>query len=304
MSVVMSVALSVAAGCGASKAQVAQAKSSGYDTSFARVYTEVLAVVRKDYPNLTENASAGVIKTAWHQVRSGSQAEDPPKNNQGNAQGGLFQAASATRKLFFIRFTVRVLGGDPWRVSIVGQASEWDQVIGVPSELKGGDEPHWLEGRENGLRVAIYDRLEEYAVTLPDTAKTKTVATTSAPAPVSDVSALGDIPPAAASVVGATLSACKSRDFAALAATMRPEFTWSLGAPPSSSNAVMMWQADSNVLGQLVQSIEAGCRTDQDGKRVTCPPAYTEEPGYIGYRAGFEQGPDGAWKMTFFLSGD
>lgn len=290
-------------GCSVTKAEVREAKNSGYDADFALVYSETLAAVRKLYPALSENASAGVIKTSWHQVRINPGTQDPPKNNQRN-QTGLLAAQSSVRTLYFVRFTVRVLGGNPWRVSVSGQASAYDRTAAMPSELKGGDEPPWLEGRTNSLQVAIHKRLDKHAVKLPETARSK-IAQSEPPPPLEpDPSQFAELPPLAAQAVAEALAASKSRDFAALGTTMHEKFTWSFGAEPSSRDALMMWQADSSVLARLAKSIEAGCRIDEAGELVTCPPAYTEEPGYIGYRAGFAPGKDGLWKMTFFVTGD
>lgn len=290
-------------GCGASKAEVRAAEDSGYATDFARVYTTVLAVVRKRYPSLSENAGAGVIKTAWHEVRITAGNQDPPKNRTGAAPS-LFDATAGIRKLYFVRFTVRVLGGDPWRVSIEGHASEWDRAAATPAELKGEEIPPWLAGRTNALRVAIHERLAKYAVELPDTTVKPKEQASAGNQVVVDASKFGNLPPGAAKAVVAVVTACKSRDFVALRANMRDDLVWSLGAEPGANDAVAMWQADTSVLGYLASVIEAGCRMDANGQQATCPPAYTEATDYLGYRVGFELGKDGVWKMTFFVSGD
>ena len=58
-----------------------------------------------------------------------------------------------------------MVGGKPWRVRVTGEASEWE-LGAVPVTLRGADEPHWLQGRTDALRVAIYRRLKAYAVPL------------------------------------------------------------------------------------------------------------------------------------------
>jgi hypothetical protein len=120
--------------------------------------------------------------------------------------------------------------------------------------------------------------------------------------PPVDPARFGDIPPGAARTVALVLAAAGARDFGALAATMHPDFVWSLGAPPGAQAALALWQADSSVLAALKQVLEAGCRAGRD--EVTCPPAYGTEPGFAGYRAHFEPGPDGEWKMRAFVTGD
>jgi hypothetical protein len=163
--------LLIAAGCGASEAEIRRAKTSGFETDFAIVYSETLAAVRDLYPNVVEDARAGVIKTAWHVVRvqQGNQA-DPANQQQRSGLGGTpatgtLQTTNAYREQFFIRFTVYVTGGKPWRVRVNGQASEW-KVGEIPTAMKGAEVPHWLAGREDALRLAIFKRLEKYAVPL------------------------------------------------------------------------------------------------------------------------------------------
>lgn len=290
----------VVSGCGVSSSEIRAARTSGYKTDFAIVYSETLQAVRALYPHLTENATTGVIKTAWHPLHVA--AGDSNTRSTQQSEQSIAPTAPLGRKHYFIRFTVHVVGGEPWRVRVTGQASEWEAGE-VPVELRKGDEPHWLKGRTEALQVAIHRRLEKYAVKLEDTDQAKPDEPESA-APDIDLAALGDLPPEAAHVVAATLQAARARDFRALRATMHPELTWSLGAPPSADQAVAMWQADSTILAHLIAAIEAGCRADEDRARVTCPREYTEKAGYLGWRVGFAPDAGGQWKMTFFVSGD
>jgi hypothetical protein len=291
----------VVTGCGASKSEVRAARSSGYKTDFAIVFSETLRVVRDLYPHLTENASAGVIKTAWHPLHLSTGQSEPLSSKQSDQSLNPFSTTAPGRKQHFIRFTIYVVGGDPWRVRVEGQASEWEAGQ-VPVELRGGDEPHWLKGRIEALQVAIHRRLEQYAVKLESTAEIKDEQR--AALPDIDMTTLSSLPPEVAHVVAATLQAAKARDYRALRATMHDEFTWSLGAPPGADTAVAMWQADSTILGHLIAAIEAGCSMDQHGTQVTCPRQYTETPEYLGYRAGFTMDAGRAWKMSFFVAGD
>jgi hypothetical protein len=293
----------VVIGCGASKSEIRAARSSGYKSEFAVVYGETLRAVRELYPHLTENPSAGVIKTAWHPLylSTGSPGSRSTQQSDQSMGPNPFSTTPTGRKQHYIRFTVYVVGGEPWRVRVEGQASEWN-AGDIPVELKGGNEPHWLKGRIEGLQVAIHRRLEKYAVKLESTAEIKDEQR--AALPDIDMTKLADLPPEVAHVVAATLQAAKARDYRALRATMQSEFTWSLGAPPGADQAVAMWQADSTILGHLIAAIEAGCRMDQDGARVTCPREYTQAPEYLGYRAGFARDAKGAWKMSFFVAGD
>ncbi|MEM9490774.1 MAG: hypothetical protein AAGC55_16625 [Myxococcota bacterium] len=288
-------------GCGTSKSDVRAAKNSGYVTDFAAVYSAALEAVRDSYPYLIEDASAGVIKTAWHPLRINTSNNDPEPTRRGNsAMYNAYVGAARGYRGYFIRFTVGVVGGDPWRVVIQSQASEWDPT-GVPSELKGDSRPHWLRGRTDALRVKIHKKLARYAVALdtePESEPEKEASVAFSPGQ------FGPIPPASNPVVAAALSAARSGDFAALRVTMSEPFTWSLGAPSGVDTALAMWRADASVLAQMVAVIEGGCRSDPAKAEVTCPPAYSESAGYSGYRVGFAPGVDGIWKMTFFVSGN
>jgi hypothetical protein len=299
-------ALAMVSGCAASEAEVRDARTSGYSADYAIVYSEVLAAVRELYPHVNENASAGTVKTGWHpvKIRTGTndlqdnsgQVNDPnaPPQLQGNP---TFQSGALGRKQYFIRFTVAVIGGKPWRVRVEGQASSWDIAGGVPTQLKGAETPAWLEGRTAALQVAIHQRLKKYAVRLkyrkpvgPKHDKT-------------DLAKYGNVPAGAAQLVSRVHRAAVDRNPEALRTSMIDEFSWSGGSAPSADVAIAMWQADSTLLGELAKVLEAGCRIDDSRTLVTCPPAYTEEPSYRGYRAGFKV-VDGRWRMTFFMNGE
>jgi hypothetical protein len=292
------------AGCAVSKKDVRVAKSSGYQADFSVVYNGVLAEVRARYPRLKENANRGLIKTAWHVIRVTMQGtedktitdqQSSARSSQSGNQRNQFGVSSQQRERYFIRFDIHVIGGNPWRVRIDGHAQKW--VIGeVAVDLKGADEPHWLKGRTDALYVAIYKRLERYAVRL----KTKTV---TPKAKKLDTKPYKNLPGAAATAVASVLDAARTRNYAALRAHMHDTFKWDLGAPGDAKQAMVMWKADPTLVTKLIEVLDKGCRADADGKRVTCPPAYTEQPGYLGYRVGFAPGP-GGWKMIFFVTGD
>ena len=309
-------AVTVVVACGASSREVREAKSSGYRTDFANVYNEAVAAVRKLYPNLVEDAAAGTIRTAWHVVRFNegqvdptsqqsrdSQArEDQSTEDQITGQGGPnpFGQSNLARKTHFIRFDVAVIGGDPWRLSIHAEASRW--VAGeVPVPLKGGDEPHWLQGRIDALYVAIHRRLTKYRVKLDTRSAGNEVV--EIVKPKFEPGQFGPIPPAAAEAVAAVLDAARTRDIVKLRSLMVDELTWSLGGAPGADMAAMMWQADPNVLRHLETILEAGCRSNDDDTRISCPPEYSERAGYLGYRAELAQTKPGVWRLTLFATG-
>ena len=162
------------------QAEVRRAKGSLYDAEFAVVYDAVIKGVRKSYSGFREDAGKGAVYTSWHQVRFQNQSEDPRAAqlsattqglNNGTGQGGTGQGgtgmAAAPRsvyKRFFVRFDVSVLGGRPWRVRVVGHASEWEPGMAIPTELRGAAVPAWLPGRVDSLTVDIYRRLKKVAV--------------------------------------------------------------------------------------------------------------------------------------------
>jgi hypothetical protein len=285
-----------AAGCAASEAQVREAQTSGYKADFAIVYSEVLAAVRELYPHLNENASAGVIKTGWHavRVRTGTTDEstDPTSAVSGNP---AFQQGALGRKTYFIRFNVAVVGGDPWRVRVEGQASSWDIAGGVPEPMTGAEKPPWLDGRVAALQLAIHDRLKKYAVKL----KFKDPAERGRAVAQTDNAKYGNVPQPAARVVSFVKQAALERNTTALRDLMVDDFSWGDGGEPSADVAIAMWQADATILGELASVLDAGCRADAAKTTVTCPPAFTDDPGYDGYRAGFKRFGD-RWLLAFF----
>lgn len=293
------------AGCGASRQQAREAREAVYDAPYAVVYTEVLAAVQEQYPDFVdEDAARGRIRTPWLPVRLASQgtlADDTP--------GAVAAAGHGTLGArYFVRFDIAVIGDGPWQVQVHGQASSWEQGQALPVVLTGKSEPMWLEGRVDALQVAIHERLAGYAVARPRPAPVQ-----AAPrAEVEAVPDVGDIPAAAARAVRAALAAARAQDLDALAAVMREDFTWSLGAPPDAAQALRVWRADPAALDALVVAIEAGCGVVSAGRDgavtigaggVVCPAA-ASQGGHAGYRAGFTAGADGRWKMSSFLVGD
>lgn len=287
------VAACAVSGCGPSHKQARAARATGYDTDFAVVYRETLAAVRSIYPTMQEEATTGLVQTSWHEVRSGN-ADDGPYTRD------------------FVRFEVHVVGGRPWRVRVHGQAARWDFQNAMPAPLEGGDEPPWLQGRVDALQLAIHQRLAQHAVVIGDRPGDRQAgagARAAVAKPVADASRFGNLPPGAAQAAARVLAAVQSRDFDALAATMHPEFVWSLGAPPGAQAALALWQADSSALAALQAVLEAGCREtgagdDENDGEVVCPVEPSAEPGGAGYRASFAPGPGGDWRMRAFVPGD
>jgi hypothetical protein len=295
------IVLALAACGGASDQEVHSAKTSGYQTDFAIVYSETLAAVRDLYPSLIEDARTGSIKTSWHPVNVEQGAEDTQIQPQSTAAGqrNTFQTTTSLRKIYFIRFNVAVVGGRPWRVRVEAYASAM-RAGEIPTPLRGPEIPHWLEGRKSALEVAIYRRLKPHAVALKfQTSDGKPKAKET---PL-DLGKFGALPPAAAKAIATVERAATSRNAPALRAEMADEFTFSLGEEPSADTAIAIWQADPNVMAEIGKALAAGCAKDRKKGQVVCPAEYLSDPDFTGPRAGFAR-VGGAWRMVFFVDGE
>jgi hypothetical protein len=299
--------IALVAAC-SNKAELHTAQRSVYDADFATVYTETMTAVQKLYPNFQEDAAKGVIQTSWHSVPYAASTDDTATAQTltnpmgyGNPMVNQMPAAGATpttggvlvTKRYFIRFDVAVIGGRPWRVHVVGHASEWDPGNATPTEMHGANTPHWLAGRTDELVVAIYKRLERYA----KPGKDELPEEHPDDEPKIDVAVFGPIAPGAAAAAGELERAVEKRDYGALRGLVADDVQWSLGADPGADAALATWQADPSTLDALVATMKQGCRGDD--KKVVCP-AQAATDGYLGWRAVLE--PRGAtWKLASFV---
>jgi hypothetical protein len=291
--------LLLAGACGGtSDEEVREAQTSGYKGDFAVIYSETLAAVRELYPHVNEDARVGIVRTAWHPVHVQQGADDSTQSATVNPRGGRtgFQSAALMREQFFIRFTVHVVGGRPWRVRVYGEASAW-KAGEMPTPLRGSEIPQWLAGRVNALEVAIFRRLKGHAVELKYAPVAATTAAAAAPV---DMAKFGQVPAEAARVIAAVEQAAGARDVAALRKLMADQFTYTTGDEPSADTAIVVWQADPSILAELDKVLDAGCAHDAGRKEVVCPAAFLDDPGQAGYRAGFRQVEDGSWRIVSF----
>lgn len=288
--------------CG-NKKEVEYAKRSLYDADFAVVYSAALDVTRELYPQLNDNPGPGKIATAWHQVQYGNNQDDlaNPRTlaaGQG-VQTGLGQSARMvgvpTRlayKRYFVRFDIHVTGGRPWRVKVVGQASEWDPGAAMPSELKGAQRPPWLDGRIEALQVAIYKRIKKYAVPM----KEEVVETSPQDAvPKTDPGQFKGLPAGAAQRLAAIKDALAKRDYTGLRPLLDDDVVWSLGGGTGADVALATWQADPASFDAMAEVIGAGCAAQGD-KKVACPGG---DPQPNKYQLVLEL--KGDWKVTSFV---
>jgi hypothetical protein len=287
-----------------SKKEIEQAKASNYDADFAVVFGAVAEATRESYPNLTETPNKGVITTSWHRVHLSGDATDTTANASSRAPAGsnpnqnnTFTGDSSFKR-FFIRFDIAVAGGRPWRIRLVGRAAEWDPGSAVPTELRGGSRPPWLDGRSDALLVAIYRKLSKFAVERPEEGESELTADTDT-GPRSDPKSFAGIPPAAAQELAGLRDEILRRDWARLRNRFAPDVVWSLSADPGLDVAMALWQADPSALEEMQKVLDKGCAPL--GKDVICPKEATTL-GFAGYRLTLAQRGQ-AWKVVSFLTG-
>lgn len=277
--IIFLVALFLSSACG-NKKEVEYAKHSLYDADFAIVYGTALEVTRKLYPTLNDNPGPGKISTAWHQVSYANNQDDLQNQrtlaqSQGIPQSGVGgttvtpnqqMAGVPTRlayKRYFIRFDVTVMGGRPWRVKVIGHASEWDPGAAMPVEMRGASRPVWLDARIDSLQVAIYKRLKKMAVPM------KEEAPTTVEEAKTDPTKFAAVPKAAAQTLAAIKDALGTRDYAALRPQLDDNIIWSLGGGTGADVALATWQADPTTFDSMDAAIDAGCA--EESKKVMCP---------------------------------
>jgi hypothetical protein len=297
----------LAGACGSSKREVKAAKQSVYNADFAVVFGAALEATRELYPSLDDSPGTGAIKTAWHQVQYANNQDDLANQRtiaQGQGMGrGMSPALAGTNmptrlayKRYFIRFDVSVVGGRPWRVKVVGHASEWEPGNALPTELHGAARPPWLEGRTDALTVAIYKRIKAYAIPAKEEAAAEDKPDNAVPK--TDPKQWKALPPAAAQRLAQLKDALVLRDYKALRAQLADDVVWSLGGAPGADTAMAMWQADPEALDALVRTIESCAAPDP--KRVTCPGG---EPTAGAWQLVLEpRGQD--WKVVSFVKAE
>ncbi|MEZ4368018.1 MAG: hypothetical protein R2939_17320 [Kofleriaceae bacterium] len=269
------VALIALTGACGNKSEVRRARASLYDADFASVYNAAVAAVRESYPDFDEDATTGKIRTAWRQVQFTTQSDDPRARGadptlQSGTGTGLSTTEALGSKRYFARFDVTVAGERPWRVRVVGHASEWASGNAEPTTLRGAATPSWLPGREDALVVAIYRRLKEYAVPAPEVGVDRPV---DEPAP--DPSQFPDVAPAAATMLANLRAAAERRDYVGVRAALADDVVWSAGAAPGADGAMVILQADAGLLDRLIVALDAGCagpdviECGAEGPRVT-----------------------------------
>jgi hypothetical protein len=287
------------------KKEVEYAKRSLYDTDFAIVYNAALDVTRDLYPTLNDNPGPGKISTAWHQVSYANNQDDLSNQRtlsqgqgvQSGAPVGAQMVGVPTRlayKRYFIRFDVSVIGGRPWRVKVVGHASEWEPGAALPAELRGAQRPAWLDGRIDSLTVAIYKRIKKFAVPM----KEEVESDPEGGVPKTDPAQFASVPAGAAKRLAAIKDSLAKRDYGGLRPQLDDNVVWSLGGGTGADVALATWQADPATFEAMGDVITAGCTAK--GKQVMCP-AGDPQPGKWQLVLAEAKGD---WKVTSFVRGE
>ncbi len=108
----------------------------------------------------------------------------------------------------------------------------------------------------------------------------------------------GETPPKEALVVVKQVHvASAQKRLQSLLPLMTPDFTWSFGGDASAAQALQAWKARPKLLQQLSRATASRCEM-RLGDIVQCPAGEK-----LGYRAGFQQFPQG-WRMVYFVAGD
>lgn len=183
--VVLAAVSALGSGCGGQDKRLATARQSAYNAEYVQVFQTVVSVVKETYPHLQADEGGRKVVTAWHPLpmeeRIDSREEQPtPQStqNQNSDSVGVLEERQQRKSLTdqtkrqFVRFAIMLEPagppGDskPWLVKVDGQASEWDGT-GVPEALTGAQRPYWLDRRLEKLEVAIYEKLQTFAIAAP-----------------------------------------------------------------------------------------------------------------------------------------
>ena len=303
------------AACGGTKKEIQTAKHSLYDADFATVFTAALDATRELYPNLNDSPGPGKIATAWHQVVFGNTADDSDMQTSmtvpgaignpaiGGSPTGAVSPAAGTAgmptqlvsKRYFVRFEISVIGGRPWKVKVVGHASEWDPGAAMPVEMHGANRPAWLDPRIEQLEVAIYRRIKKYARPMKDE-EDKPVTDE---LPKTDPGRFPNVPQAAAKRLAELLDALARRSYDAIRPQLADDVVWSLGGGSGADAAMAMWQADPSQFDAMAAVVAGGCAAAGTAK-VTCPGG---APVAGKFQLVIEpRGPE--WKVTSFVKSE
>jgi len=308
------------AACGPSAARVKEAQTSAYNAPFAEVWTVVTEELRRFQAMEIEDAIGGVARTNWRLIDRGDEgtarssaagvrpsqmSPTSPTGQTTSPSTGQTAGSTSTNPGFmnyaaggfYMRLMAKVKG-PPWQVELDGEAAEHRPGYAELIRYRHGvaDEPAWVPGRIDNVRVAIHDRLKQYAVA----AEAPAPAAKAKPQPEETPwAALPDAAKGAIDVLTSVHKAARDRKAAELKADLGPEVTWSPGAPPSAEVALAMWSADPDVLATMARTLEGGCGYVEKEDAIVCP-AGAPIDAQPGAHAVFRR-PTGEWKLVLFI---
>jgi hypothetical protein len=152
--------------CAASQAQVREAREAAYQTEFATVWNAIAAEMNEKFKDAikVEDATAGYIESKWKPVN----LQQDSYEGDMNIKADKYASAVGARDMF--RALARIEpGGPPWKIVVDGEAARYQPGMSVLTPYRRGaiDEPAWVSGRIEGIRLEIHERLKQYAVKSP-----------------------------------------------------------------------------------------------------------------------------------------
>ena len=153
----------LAAACGPSAADVKQAQEAAYQTDKQVVWQAINDEMNERFREGIKVADPdkGYLETKWKPVESTQETTIGDSNQRNNTS-----AASVGGRTMFRAFVKIGDQGPPWRVDVDGEAAAYRPDMSMLTPYKHGaeDEPKWVPGRIDGIRVAIHNRLKQYVV--------------------------------------------------------------------------------------------------------------------------------------------
>ncbi|MEJ7596350.1 MAG: hypothetical protein WKG01_00455 [Kofleriaceae bacterium] len=179
--------LAVLVACGASSAQVKNARETQYTAPPATLFAEVKPVIEKDYRIVRTDPGALSYQTEprWY----------TPEGLADHAEGGNIARLQENSINLSLVVTFPQVDAGQHRVTVTPIILRKPGISSKPETLDRNDPsiPGWVGGKVEGLELAIYEHLKSYAATAPagpsSTAPTPAPAPTAAPTPIDPGSA-------------------------------------------------------------------------------------------------------------------
>ena len=303
--------------CGPSAARVQEAKGAAYNAPFADVWSAVTDELRRFQFLEIEDPINGSARTNWRLIERTEDTTTPSSQSGSPSSIGSSQTTSGTAGSsagysqvqnpglatyllggYYMRLMAKVKG-PPWTVDLDGEAAQHEPGYAELIRFHHGvaDEPTWVNGRIDNVRIAIHERLKQYAVAAPAGAG----GSGARPKPQEETpwGALPDAAKGAVDVLTAVHRAAKDRKAMELKPDLAADVVWSAGAPPSAEVALAMWGADTEVLAKLARTLESGCGYLDKEDAIVCP-AGAPTDAQPGPHAVFRR-PTGDWKLVLFI---